>query len=408
LKLFAIGIMITASLALFWSSPEDRAAIAPSGEQLVRDAGELQAALVRARGGERLRLAPGEYGRLDLYQRRFAQPVVVQGPDGPARAHFDTVRIVESAGIRMERIEIGSDRPAADGAYARIQESERIELAGVHVHGSRDGNPRNDGLGVHVDHSSDVTIGGSDLEEVQIGVIIRRSDRVKVVGNHIHTIRSDGVMAAASEQLEISGNYISDFLPDPQDHADGIQLQNVGVNRGTTGVTIADNVIMQGAGEGVQGIWISDGEPLRHRDLTITNNLIYINRMYNGIGLNDLENARVVDNTVVSEPDDEMTAWIRVQNATGVHLERNISDRLLVQDKVTGMTRTDNMFFVGRATPKCLFPRLGAKAAAAPADFVVADIGFQINDRVHPLARTGAQPLARASARKKCAGQVEN
>lgn len=406
MKLFATGVMMAAGLAL-WSSAENRAATAQG--QPIRGAGELQAALARARGGEHFRLAAGEYGRLDLNKRRFAQPVIIQGPDGSARAHFDSVRILESAGLRLQGVEIGTNQPAADGAYARIQESEQIELAAVHVHGSRDGNPRNDGLGVHVDHSSDITISGSDLEEVQTGVMIRRGDRVRVIGNHIHTIRSDGVMAAASEQLEISGNYISDFLPDPQDHADGIQLQNVGVNRGTTGVTIADNVIMQGAGEGVQGIWISDGEPLRHRDLTITNNLIYINRMYNGIGLNDVENARVVGNTVVSEPGDEMTAWIRVNNATGVLLERNISDRLIVQDKVTGMTRTDNMFFVGRATPRCLFPRLGAKADATPADFVVADIGFQLNDRVHPLARAlAAQPLPRATARKKCAGQTQN
>lgn len=403
-KLSAAGLVIAIGVSL-WALGDG----APAGSATVqvRDAAQLKAALAGLRGGERIELAPGAYGRLDFSKHSFSQPVTIAGPADGGRARFDALQIAESRGIRLERVEIGTDQPASDGAYARIQGSQAVVLADCHVHGSLDGDPRNDGLGVLIDKSSDVTVSGCDLEQLQIGVIVRRAERVRVLGNHMHGIRSDGVMSAAAEQLEIASNYITDFTPAEGDHADGIQLQNVNVDRGTTGVVISDNVIMQGAGRGLQGIWISDGATHPHRDVTVTNNLIYISDMYNGIGLSGVDGARVSNNTVVSPASDEMTAWIRVQDATNVRLENNISDRLIARGTVTGLTRKDNLFFVGRATPACLFPRLDAKAQATPADFVVAGVGFQAGPRTHPMLKLAALPAPRANAARRCAGQTE-
>ncbi len=409
--LSAAGLLTATALAMAWTMTDDGAAAAAATDRaiVVRDAAQLARTIANARDGTRITLAPGEYGRLVIRGRQFAQPIIIQGPAGPARARFDVVRVVDSRGVRLDGIEVAMPQPAADGAYVRIQGSQSITLANAYVHGSLDGDPRNDGLGVHLADSTDVTVSGGDLEQLQVGVMIKGVQGARVIGNRIHGIRTDGVISAAAETLEISGNYITDFTPNPADHADGIQLHNRGVDRGTTSVVIADNVIMQGKGAGVQGIWISDGDVFPHRDLTITNNLVYINGMYNGIGLNHVQGARVTNNTVVSDPGDAMQAWIRVQNSSGVVLERNISDKLLLQKNITGLVRRDNMFFTGRATPKCLFPKLNAGAAAMAGDFAVAELGFQPGPKVHPTARasTGAVP-AGGRAAQRCAGQTES
>jgi hypothetical protein len=409
MKLSATGLLIASGLALIWAAAEDRSALAAGKDGLIHvQPGQLDGALARARGGEHFRLAPGSYGRLELRGRRFAQPVTISGATGAALPRLDTVRVVDSSGLRLQGLEIGTDQPAADGAFVRIQESSDVVLDGAHVHGSLDGDPRNDGIGVHIADSGDVTISGSELQQVTVGVMVKGAQRVRVLQNRIHGVQSDGVISAAVDQFEIAGNYISDFTPAAGDHPDGIQLHNVNVDRGTTGVVIADNVIMQGRGAGLQGIWISDGDRHPHRDVTVANNLIYVNEMYNGIGINDVQGAQVIGNTVVSAADDAMTAWIRVENSSNVRLENNISDRLIVRGAATGLTRAGNMFFTGRATPECLFPRLNAKAEASPSDFVVTGLGFQPGPKLHPSLRSLAPcPLARREAARRCSGAFE-
>jgi hypothetical protein len=407
-KLSVLGVLLASGFAWFWGAG-DSVAAGPDGVIQVRSAGELAAALNGAKGGERIRLAPGDYGVVKIHGRRFAKPVTIAGAAGGARPRFEALRVAGSSGLRLERLEIGADQPISDGAYVRIQDSQDVVLDQAHVHGSRDGNPQNDGIGVHLVGGSDIALSGSELEELQVGVMIKQVDRAKVAGNHIHTVQADGVIAAATEGLEVSGNYITNFRPRPGDHSDGIQLHNTRTERGTADAVISDNVIMQGSGERLQGIWISDGTVHRHRNITVANNLIYISDYYNGIGLAQVDGARVVNNTVVSQDDDKETAWIRMTDVTNATLERNVSDLLFPPNEVTGLVQTDNMFFSQRTSPRCLFPKLNAGPGATVADLVVAELGFQPGPRMHPLlrAQAPAQPLARAAAKKKCAGQYD-
>lgn len=406
-KLSVLGLLFASGAALLWGSGGSVAA-GPDGALHVRDAGQLAATLSSASGGERIVLAPGNYGTLRVSSRKFAKPVSISGPTEGSRARFDAVRVNDTSGLRLAGLEVGADQPIADGAYVRFQDSTDIVFDGAHVHGSRDDNPQNDGIGVHVVGGSDVTVSGSELENVQVGVMIKHGDRVHVLGNHIHLVQADGVIAAGTEGLEVAGNYITDFRPLPDDHSDGIQLHNTRTDRGTADAVISDNVIMQGSGERLQGIWISDGQPFRHRNISVVNNLVYISDYYNGIGLFQVDGARITGNTVLSQDDDKETAWIRLGDVTGAVLERNVSDLLFPPKDAPGLVQKDNVFFTQRTSPKCLFPKLNAGKAAAVADLVVADIGFQPGPRMHKLLRTTMPALPpRAAALKRCAGQYE-
>lgn len=413
MKLTSLGFLTAAGLLTLWAGGDWRYAMAAlqvqggAGEIRVRDASQLQVALDRAQGGERIRLAPGSYGTVLIRDRQFARAITLIGGEGSERPRLDTLRISASRNVRVEGVEIGTDQPAGDGAYARIQDSRDIALVGSHVHGSLDGDPANDGVAVHVIGSTDVTLEKLEVEEAHVGVMVATSDTVRIAGNLLHRLRSDGIMSAGSDGVTITGNYITDFSPNAADHSDAIQFHNAGVPKGSDRLVIADNVIMQGKGGRMQGIWISDGQTFPHRNVTITNNLIYINDYYNGIGLNQVEGALVTDNTILSEPGDKETAWVRVRNASNIRLERNVGDYLFVQENVVGLTQADNLFFPKDGSPRCLFEGLGRGAVATIADLTMSDLGFRPGDRVHPRARVAKLATrGRTDVRGRCGLRV--
>lgn len=168
--------------------------------------------------------------------------------------------------------------------------------------------------------------------------------KVLVQGNTIEKFSNDGIDIAASNLL-IKGNTIKNGLNTKIDplHADGIQGWSPTVN-GTvatnTNVTIDGNTVIK-TGDPLtsymQGISIFDG---KWTGLTIQNNVVAVNT-WNSIAVYGAQNAKVLNNTVVSAMPDKYPSWIQVRAAkdntppTGTLVRNNIATQFDIAQGVT-------------------------------------------------------------------------
>lgn len=336
---------------------------------------QLAAAIKNARGGETIQLAAGRYGDVVIDQRNFARPVTI-GAAEAAAATIETLQVRGSRNIAFRDIAMGRARRPGEPDWMtlhRVSDSQAISFTGVTVHGSDDDNPSNDGYGVTVTNSQDVTFAKSVFRDLWKALMLVGSTRVEVSGSRFVTLREDGINAAGCEDLVIDGNHFEDFRPLAGGHPDAIQLYSAQQKRGQARIRITNNVILQGKGSGVQGIWIADPKTYGYRDVTIANNLIHSNDMWNGIGIVGVTGARIIGNTLVSSDRDEKTLWVRIAQSSDVELSNNVFETLRV-DGVTGLREAGNVDLSKPGSAKRR-PRK-ANGPATAADLIVPGAGY--------------------------------
>lgn len=343
----------------------------------VSDAAQLSAAIGRAKGGETILLAPGRYGDVVIDRRDFAKPVTIRGPE-PGSAIIDTLQVRGSANLEFANLSFGRAKRAGEPDWMtlnRVTGSRGVRFANVTVHGSDDDDPSNDGYGFTVTDSQGVRFAGSAFRDLWKALMIVGSTDVEVTGSRFTGLREDGINAAGCEGLTIDGNHFEDFRPLPGGHPDAIQLYTAQQQRGQSRIRITNNVIMQGRGSGVQGIWIADPKSFGYRDVVIANNLIQSNDMWNGIGLVGVTGAKVTGNTLLSRDGDEKTLWVRIAESSDVELSDNVYETLRIDKDVTGLRESGNLDLSKPGSGRRRPPKAGAPSSAA--DLIVPGIGYK-------------------------------
>ncbi|WP_136161983.1 right-handed parallel beta-helix repeat-containing protein [Sphingomonas flavalba] len=338
---------------------------------------ELDRALEQAKGGERIVLAPGNYG-ISLANRQFTAPVTITSQSRDAIAQISRFMVKNVSNLTFERVAIGRPLNAGEPGYSRLAdliESRNILFDHVDFHGSKDGNPANDGWGLYILGGSKVTVRRSAFSELTRGAVSSRITGLKFEGNSFTTIASDGSNFAAVDDVEIVGNCFTGFSPQPGDHPDAIQFWTQGQTRGSSRVRIADNQLFQGDGEGFQGIFIG-GEPgKRHSKFEIVNNLIYVQDQYHGIAVADADDVLIADNTVVSIPD-HRPLWISVLRVGNAEIRGNITDRILNRES-NAIRLADNTVLDESPGARGKLKDLRAGAAASAAGLTISGRGYQ-------------------------------
>lgn len=346
---------------------------------------QLVAALANASGGETFVLAAGDYGRLNLNGRQYDSTVTIRSADPSTMAKFNSLNIYNTANLAFKSVDIGRPLAAGEGEWTQmgyITGSRNIGFDGVRIHGSLDGNPGNDGWGLLVDSTQGLSIANSDFTELARAFVIERSSDIRIANNAIHHIRSDGGDFAAVDRVTIENNRYWAFAPNGTDHPDAIQFWTNGQARGSSNVIIRGNQIFQGAGTGTQGIFIRDENgSMPHRNVVIENNIIYSRDQWEGISVDGAVGLRILNNTVVSPTGDAKTLWIRVDSAQDVTIARNVADNLLL-GAVSNLQQSDNVIFKTDPGKLGLMPNINAGAAAAVADLVMPNYGYQPGESV--------------------------
>lgn len=333
----------------------------------------LDAAIVRATGGETIALASGAYS-LDIRNRSFTAPLVITSanPAKPARISYHEFWGVSN--VTFTRLDMG--RPAPPGMREDVENTGRVEASSnitydtVHVHGSLNNDPRDDIVGLQFGGSKNIRLVNSEFEQLGRAVRFGDVDHVIIANNKFHDLRSDALDFAASSNVLIQANYFTATHNLPHDHPDAIQFWTVNVKRPSTDIVICDNEIIQGNGGGTQGIFLTDQSngTLPYERVTIENNIMIGSYMANGILLADAKDAKIRNNTVISPTDDRNPVWIKMVRVQGLVLEGNIAD-------VGGNKMTERAGFNMSLLKTKNLPNLKAS------DFIVPGLGYQPSQR---------------------------
>jgi hypothetical protein len=361
----------------------------------VSDATQLQSALASATGGDKIIVAPGDYGSVSINGRNYASNVTVQVQSFQNRAHFDGLFIQNSKNLTFTGFDIGRALTADEPTFTQlnwIRNSSNIKFSAVHIHGSLDGDPSNDGNGLVLSDVTGFNINNSKFTELFRGMHSQRSASVTIQSNEFTNLRSDGITVASTDGIVIDKNNFSDFRPVLPDHADFIQFWNTGQTKGSSNITIKNNVMMQhyfsGVPEtGVQGIFIADPLEFGYKNILIQNNLLWSNDAHNGITVGGATGVQILGNTVLSKSNDAKQFWIRLATVDKIRLEDNLTDNIVLVKEVTNLVQANNINFAVTPTLRSLVPNLNAPVNAA--DLFVAEAGYEVR---------GALPLSPVSS----------
>jgi hypothetical protein len=298
-------------------------------------------ALSAAHSGDVILLAPGRYGTLLVDGVRTGGNVTIASANERAPAVIEFLYLRSAQGLTFSGLEISMDPGGGQGV--RVMGSSDIRLENLDVHGVLDGDVANEGTGVLVTDSTNVTVADSKLHDLVVGVSHVNADGLKVTGNEFYVLRSDGVLGSNSSDVLISRNSFTDFYPNATDHADAVQFwQTTG---GETNITITDNTYIRGAGRPAQGIFIT-GTVNGYQNVVISGNAI-IGGLYHGINVHNATNLDIIDNLVVGYQD--QASWIRALESDDVLLANNTATQLLVEPNNTSVVSKKNTTIPRRA-----------------------------------------------------------
>jgi len=275
---------------------------------------QLRSALATARGGERIELPGGDYGRLTL-SRRFAEDVTIASADPHNPAIFHTLTIENSRHVVLDGIRF--DYVARRGAEVYDRPFQVIASSHITIRNSvfdgdevpateREGT-YGTGKALTVRNCDTVVVESNEFFKFWKAIIVSESARVVLRRNDIHTIRSDGLNFQTVDGLLIEENHIHDFkmLPAGGDHRDMIQWWSLQPDQYIRNVTITGNFLDAGRGAITQSIFSRDvpaekggDASVFFRNIRITDNVIY-NGHINGIVVGATEGLEIRNNTIL-------------------------------------------------------------------------------------------------------------
>ena len=322
---------------------------------------ELAQALQAAQPGDVLRLAPGNYGALQISQSFPGKPLTIRAADPRARPVFTGIFLRNAQGLVLEDLAVlwrvtGSE----DAERYRASTAERsrdITLRRILFEGdvARVGRPEVLGygtaFGLGVRGVQGLTIEDCEFRTWHRALIIGGSRDIVLRGNEFHSLRSDAVDFVAVNRLLVERNYFHDFdrAPGSGDHPDMIQFWTNKSKTPSTDIVIRDNLFNSGHGLFTQSIFMRNeevdtgraGYEMYYRNIEITGNII-INAHLNGITVGEADGVRIVSNTLVRNrlsagPGGSPGLWtpaIRIaEKAENVEIARNVVPKIIAPDK---------------------------------------------------------------------------
>lgn len=359
----------------------------------VTTAAQLTSALVAAVAGDTISLAAGNYGSVAISNRKFSGTVTIVSADPAAPAQFDSLSVSNSSGLSFESLDIGHALAAGEPNFtymARVTGSSNISFVRNSIHGSLDNNPGNDGNGLNVTSSARIRVIENEFEQLGRGAVFNGSTDIEVKGNAFHDIRSDAADFAAVQRVQIIGNSFRNFYPVAGDHSDAIQFFTTGTTVASRDILIAHNVIHQGEGLGVQGIFLKDEVgTLPYQQVRISNNLIYVNDGYHGISVQGARGLTVENNSAVSQTTDSFKLAIRVLDVSGALVKNNVTDTIITTGSTDVVTQS-NVRLDQTPARASEISGINDGPNAVPGTLTLAGVGYQTEAPSTSPARTGS------------------
>lgn len=275
--------------------------IAQAADRSVTGPAELEAAVASAAPGDRLLLAAGAYGALDLRGIRFAPAALIAAADPGNPPVFSSIYLNDVGGVAFKgvRVEYGPTQAPLTSYAVNILGSADVDLDGLEILSAQNGIAGDDAYGVNIRDSARISVRNNNIHDVYRGVAVFDSDDVAIARNRISKVGSDGVVGRGALRLSVLHNYFFDFeiIDMEVQHPDAIQLWSRDAQRPNEDILIRGNLIRRAAGDPSQGVFIKTTE-IATIDLKIEENLIE-QSMGQGIFAENINGARIQNNTVI-------------------------------------------------------------------------------------------------------------
>ena len=298
-----------------------------------------------------IRLQPGDYSPLVI--RGATGPVHLVAADPSKPPHLTGLSIKDGADITFENVVLdyrfdgGQDEIWT--APFRIYDSRNIAFEGVVFDGDivrGRGSPDSGfagGKALVANGVQGLTIERSEIRGFFIGLSIKESDDIRIMGSNFHSIRKDGINFAQVRDVLVEGNTFHSFGRSlaSGDHSDMIQLWSTRTTAPSERVTIRNNVFNSGHGYWTQTIFFRNdwvdlgkaGHELFFRDFLIEGNVI-INAHLHGISVGEADGLVIRNNTLIrnkrSEAENFNEVWASpkitvAKRSMDVLIERNVA-----------------------------------------------------------------------------------
>ncbi len=298
----------------------------------VSTTGQLNAAWKKARPGDVILLAPGNYGAVAINDALYDAPVTVKSAEPSRMAVFTRVTINNARNLTLSGLEfayVPAPGEANSQSMIRINGGSSIILDGIYVHGVIDGNVAPDVNGVTAVGVDGLTVSNSRFIEINAGIKTDASRNIVIRGNDIGFIGSDAIEIPGSDGVTIAWNTIHDWRTNTGVHPDGVQCWTTRQKSGCKNVRIFRNEFTGSPGHEPQGIFFGDEDKVGGYDnIEITGNR-FVCTMWHAIKMYSApKNVVIRFNEVVAGPN--FTPWIAVDGPAVV--EGNVAPTYLINN----------------------------------------------------------------------------
>src|SRR5690606_7281001 len=135
----------------------------------------------------------------------------------------------------------------------------------------------------------------------------------------------DGFNFAQAQNIMIARNRFGAFQATEESHADYVQFWSTGTEKASTDITVAENVMLQGQGTEVQGIFLEFEPRLPARNVTVRDNVIAQSASH-GISLYSVIGATVERDLAVASPASKYKVAIRLIRPSNRRLSQNAAN----------------------------------------------------------------------------------
>jgi hypothetical protein len=330
-------VALAAPIALMFGLADAREAHGQAcpANRTIGDAAALNAAIGCAASGTTLKLAPGNFGTIEI-RNPPATGLTITSVDPLRPAKFNGLAIHGSSGFTLRNLKIGGPPPSGWRYAMLIFRGSGFTADNLELTGDQD-----EATGALDSAIMIRNIEGARLSHLRIaqhrnGISLLDVRQVEVVNNSITNMRVDGIRGGGVNDARIARNVIGTFHPVAGDHPDGIQLWSRNQKESAENIVIEDNLILRGSGAPIQGIFVEDRINLPFRRLVIRNNLC-VGTMYNGIMIMGGEGATISGNSVI--PLDPQLSWIRVETSRDVAVTGNEAGKFMLSGGTTTVAR---------------------------------------------------------------------
>ena len=247
-------------------------------------------AFAALQSGDTLVLAPGNYGVLYMKDKTYTENVIIKG------GSFTGMQITNVSHVTLEgsTVKFTPTLTSTSNTQAiRVVQSDHVIIQNAKITGGLaiNGVPQDAtvldktgnvlglpvGKGVNFENSQDSGIYDSDIRLFHKGVTFSDSENITISGNDIHDLRTSPITGSVLSGINITGNHTWNSTPwaygGAGDHGDRIHLWTD--HRPSENVVIRDNLLEQGSGAPMLGIYLDDlGGGLGFSNVDISNNTI--------------------------------------------------------------------------------------------------------------------------------------